>query len=136
MASIAPNRLRAEIDRQHDVRAHRAAQRDRNRIDDASVDEIATLVRHRLKKAGHGDGSADRSRYLALAQPDFLTGMEVGRDRGKRHVQFGKLAFHELLAKDFPDALAFDHAAAQTEIHQLEHALPVERKRPALELIE
>src|SRR2546429_6704768 len=62
--------------------------------------------------------------------------MEVGRDRGKWHLQLGKLALHELLAKNFSDALALDEAAAQAEVHQLEHALPVERKRPGLQPIE
>jgi len=62
--------------------------------------------------------------------------MEVGCDRGKWHLQLGKLALHELLAKNFSDALALDEPAAQAEVHQLEQALPVQCERPGLQLIE
>src|SRR5207245_5680597 len=73
---------------------------------------------------------------LALAQPDFLPGMQIGRNRRKLYGQLRELALDELLAKDFVDALALDEPAAQAEVREPEDALPVEGERPRLQLIE
>src|SRR5207302_3309657 len=84
----------------------------------------------------HGYRSADRDRHLALAQPDLLSGMQIGGNRRKLYGQLGELALDELLAKDFVHALALDEPAAQAEVRELEHALPIERERPRLQLVE
>src|SRR5206468_11236644 len=62
VAHVAPDEVGPEIDRQDDVRPHRPAQGDRDRVDDASVDQIAIVVRNRTKQARHGYGRADRDR--------------------------------------------------------------------------
>src|SRR5205823_14560826 len=53
-----------------------------------------------------------------------------------RDGELGKLALEELLANEISDALPLDEAAAQPDVEQPEHALPVEGKRPSLDLIE
>src|SRR5207247_1238608 len=136
VTALAPDEVGPEIDRQDDIRPHRAAQRDRDRIDDAPIDKVAIVVRYRTKQARHGYRSADRDRHLALAQPDLLSGMQIGGDRRKLYGQLGELAFDELLEKDFVHALALDEPAAQAEVRELEQPLPVERERPGLQLVE
>src|SRR5256885_8924083 len=136
VADVAPDEVGPEIDRQDDVRPHRPTQGHGDRIDDAAVDQVAIVVRDRTKQARHGYGGADRDRHLALAQPDLLSGMQIGRDRRKLYRQLRELALDELLAKDFVDALALDEAAAQAEVCEPEDALPVERERPRLQLVE
>src|SRR5690348_2242245 len=62
--------------------------------------------------------------------------MQIGCDGGELYGQLRELALDELLAKDFVHAPALDEPAAQAEIHELEHALPVQSERPSLQLIE
>ena len=126
----------AKINRDYDLRAHGTTEGNRDGVHDAAVDHVATVTQYGPEQSRHGARSANGVRNLALAQPQLLPRRELGGNRRERERQFRKLAFDELPLKHVEQAVAFDQAAAQSEVEQPDDAFPVERQRPGLQLLE
>jgi hypothetical protein len=76
-----------EVDRDHDVGAHRAGHVDGQVVGEPAVDEQAILQAQRLDDAGDRHAGAHCGGQLALAQYDRLAADEVGRDRAEGNRQ-------------------------------------------------
>src|SRR5207237_5835343 len=118
--------IRAKIDGDHDLRPHGAAERNRDGIHDAPVDQIATLAQYGSEQTRYGTGSSNGVRHVAVAEPNLLSGRKVGGDRCKRHRQLGKRALDKLALIQIEQAVAFEQAAPQPHIGKSDDAFPVE----------
>ena len=111
----------AEIDRDHNVGAHRARQRHGHGVDEPAVHQHHAVAQHRREQPGHGDRGAHRVERRAAAQPDFRPGVQRRRDRGERHGQLLDRAVREVAPEEIHQPLALEQAAAQAHIHEPDH---------------
>ena len=79
----AAEQVGIEIDGDDKPRAESARGRDRHRIDQRSIDQPASTDQHWRKNSRQGVGGTQRFAQSSACQPDFMTGVEFGGDRGK-----------------------------------------------------
>ncbi len=108
--------MRSKIDRDDDLGAHGATERNGDGVHNAAVDQVPTVVQHWPEQSGHGTRSADGIGNLALAQPKLFSRRQIGSDRCKREWQLRKLAFDKLTLKHVEQAVAFDQAAPKSKV--------------------
>ena len=75
--------IAVEVDRDDDVGAERPAERDRNRIDQAAVEQPLAVVADRAEDAGHGDRGAHGIEHRAGLEPDLAAGGQIRGDGGE-----------------------------------------------------
>jgi len=76
-----------QVDGNDDVGAQGAADGNRDRVDQAAVNEPAVIVFDGGKQAGDGNGGPHRIEDRSAGKPDFPSGLQVGGYGGKPLVQ-------------------------------------------------
>ena len=126
-----------EIDCNNDAGAEGARRRDRDRIDQRAIDQPAPAKPHRRENAGERIGGAQRQREHASRQPDFVTGADLGRDRGETHRQiFDRVLPIACSSRSRQPAAADQAGTADADVEIAEDAAQRQGARPDLQLIE
>ena len=82
---VTAGQRRADVDRDHDVGAHRARDVDRQVVDQAAVAEDPAVGLGGGEHAGHAHARSQRQREVALAEDHRFAGFQVGGHRAKRN---------------------------------------------------
>jgi hypothetical protein len=73
--------IHVETDRDRDIGAQCATNRDRDRVDQGTVDQAVPAMLHRREKARDCVGGADRLDQISLTKPDLMAGLRSLRLR-------------------------------------------------------
>lgn len=108
---IASQQLRAQIDRDHPLRAHRPHHIDRQVANQPAIEQQATVDLLRRDHAGNRHAGAHRLPQLAVVEHHHLAGLDVGRDRAIGNgqvVEFSAGRFGGQLAQEPAQAFVGD----------------------------
>ena len=103
---------------------------DRQRVEQAAIDQHARALHHRGEQAGNGRRGAHGLVQVAFLEPDFLLVGEVGGHRRERDNQILDVHLAEDFANAPEDLLAAHHAQRETHVHQAQHVQVVEAFDP------
>ena len=119
-----------EVDRDDQVAVAGHHRHDRQRVEDAAVDQHAIALHHWRKQAGDGRRGAHGLVQATLLKPDFLLVGEVGGNRRVGDAQLFDVDLADDLA-DLPEHLvATNGAEAKAHVHQAQYIQVVEALDP------
>ena len=124
----------AQIDGDDDAGAKRAADRNRDRVDEGAVDQPAAVDLNGAEDAGERERRLQRIHQAALVEPDLVSGAELGGDRHEFPLQPFDLELPQMVVEPRAQALPGDEArAAEIEVEKAEQAAAREAGGEVLE---
>ncbi|MNN12758.1 hypothetical protein D3C81_1257610 [compost metagenome] len=124
-----------EVDRDDQVAMARHYRHDRQRVENAAIDQHAVALHHRREQAGDCRRSAHGLVQAALLKPDFLLVGKVGGHCGVRDTQLLDIDFADDLADLAEYLVTTDCTEAKADVHQAQHIQVVEAFDPVAILL-
>ncbi|MNO90140.1 hypothetical protein D3C76_816410 [compost metagenome] len=125
-----------EVDRDDQVAMARHHRHDRQRVEDAAIDQHAIALHHRRKQAGNGRRGTHGLVQAAFLEPDFLLVGQVGGHRRIGDAQVFDVDFANDLADLPEDLFPADRPQAKTDVHQAQHVEVIQALDPVAIIIE
>ena len=133
---IALQDVRAQVYRDQDVGAHRAAERYGDGVGERTVDEHRAFARHGTEETGHCHRSADRFERGACTEPRLRAGFERRRDGAERDREALDRALLEDAARERHQPRAVQEPPVETHVEHGNHVAHAHPDRPLLEAFE
>ena len=130
-------KMRIGIDGDHDLRSHRAGQRNRHRIGHTAIHEPAAIMAHRREHPRNGRRGAHQPAHGALPEPDLAPGAHVARNSPEGPGQILDVSGNSDLGQHILDHLPIDQPTPrQIDRDQLEEPAERQPQRPFLERVQ